>query len=1033
MRSTGDISSPRPPRARRPASGGSTGRNRRRWWLIGGVVVVIFLFASLKSLATLYTDNLWFSSVHQHAVWSTLLAIKVGLFASFGAAFFIVLLVNLIVCDRISGGPDSFDPEDELVVRYQQGVRPYAGRVYGAVSLVVALIAASGSIGQWNNWILFSRGVPFGSVDPQFHWNVGFFVFKLPFLMFIVDWSIASLVAILVITAVFHYLNGGIRAQRIAPRVRPAVKAHLSVLLALIALLKAAGYFLQRFQLDVSGQGVVNGAGYTDVHARLPALELLIWISIAAAAVLLWNIRRQGWTLPVLAVGVWAFVALVVGVIYPALLQVLKVNPAQSSLEIPYIKRNIQATRAAYGLSHVTVSNFAGASSVNPSSVAASAPTLASVRLWDPNPQISLQTFQKLQGFKSYYVFQSTGVDRYPINGQMTPVVVGVRQINPANLPSSSWVNTHLQYTHGEGLAMALANQSLANGNPNFAIQNVPPTSSNGLPAITQPNVYFGLNDPGYVVANTAQPEYDFQLPNGTNAETHYRANGGVRMGSFLTRAAFAIRLGDFNLLISNLITSHSRIIFVRDVQQMVQKAAPFLSVGSHPYAVVNNGHIDWIINGYVTSSQYPYSENVSNINVPPGSGLPGSYNYVRNSVKVVINSYTGAMTFYAMGNNPILRTYEREFPQMFTPESRMSQNLRNHLRYPEDMFSAQAGMLGKYHITNPTAFYTAGNAWDVSPSVGVGAPSQSLSVTQTTNAQGQVVSSSLQPMTPIYQVLQRPGSQNLSFTLSDAYVSISQGTQGSQGNQNLTAFVIADSNPNHYGQITLYQTPNGQSVVGPAQANSEILSSSKVSSAITLLDQHGSSVLLGNILLIPVGQSILYVRPLYVTSTSNPLPQLRDVIAVFGQHVAIEPSLSVALGDVLGTPVSGAAGVQPGTSGTSSPGTSRVSSALSAKIKSYLDAAASDYAQAEADLKAGNLGAYQTDVANMDAAIQAAQQLLASAGASPPGSSGSGSSGSGSSGSGSSGSGSATPHKTSTSHSSTTQSRGATTTTAPA
>lgn len=993
--------------------------------------MVIVLFASLKSLATLYTDDLWFSSVHQHAVWSTLLAIKVGLFASFGAAFFIVLLVNLIVSDRISGGPQSFDPDDELVVRYQQAVRPYAGRVYGAVSLVVALVAASGSIGQWNNWILFSRGVPFGSVDPQFHWNVGFFVFKLPFLMFVVDWSLASLVVILIITAVFHYLNGGIRAQRIAPRVRPPVKAHLSVLLALIALLKAAGYYLQRFQLDVSGQGVVNGAGYTDVHARLPALELLIWISIAAAAILLWNIRQKGWTLPVLAVGVWAFVALVVGVIYPAVLQVLKVNPAQSSLELPYIKRNIEATRSAYGLSHVVVSNFSGASTVSPSSVQSSAPTLASVRLWDPNPQISLQTFQKLQGFKSYYVFQSTGVDRYQVGGQMTPVVVGVRQINPANLPSSSWVNTHLQYTHGEGLAMALANQSLANGNPNFAIQNVPPASSDGLPAITQPNVYFGLDDPGYVVADTLQPEYDFQQPNGTNSESHYQAKGGVKMGSFLTRAAFAVRLGDFNLLISNLITSHSRILFVRDVQQMVQKAAPFLSVGSHPYAVVNNGHIDWIINGYVTSSQYPYSQNASNLQLPPGSGLPGSYNYVRNSVKVVINSYTGAMTFYAIGTNPILRTYEREFPQMFTPASRMSQNLRDHLRYPEDMFAAQAGMLGKYHITNPTAFYTAGNAWDVSPSVGVGSPSQSLSVTQTTNAQGQVTSSSLLPMTPVYQVLQRPGSQNLSFTLSDAYVSISQGTQGSQGNQNLTAFVMADSNPNHYGQITLYQTPNGQSVVGPAQANSEILSSSTVSSAITLLDQHGSSVLLGNILLIPVGQSILYVRPLYVTSTTNPLPQLRDVIAVFGQHVAIESSLSVALGDVLGTPVSGAAGVQPGSGVGTSSGHNGVSSAISAKIASYLNAAAADYAQAQVDLKAGNLGAYQTDIANMDVAIQAAQQLLASSQSGS--SSGSSSSATGSSGSSSPASGSSGSHSTSPSHTSTTSSRRTTTSTTSA
>ena len=333
-------------------------RHRARWWLIGFVVVIVILLISLRSLAGLYTDSLWFSSVDLHNVFTTLLAIKLGLFGVFGAIFFAVLWVNLVVCDRIAGHDVVLAQEDELVRRYQQFVRPYAGRIYVGLAFVLALIGASGTVGQWNNWILFRHGGNFGVTDPQFHKDIGFYVFKLPFLIFIVDWTLAILIVTLAVSVVFHYFNGGIQPQRGLPRVRPPVKAHISVLLALIALDKAAGYVLQRWSLVNSQDGYVNGAGYTDVHARLPAETLLIYVSIFAAVILLFNIRRQGWTLPVLAIGIWAFVALVVGIIYPALLQALKVTPAQSSLEAPYINRNITATRDAYSLNNVKVHQF---------------------------------------------------------------------------------------------------------------------------------------------------------------------------------------------------------------------------------------------------------------------------------------------------------------------------------------------------------------------------------------------------------------------------------------------------------------------------------------------------------------------------------------------------------------------------------------------------------------------------------------------------------------------------------------------------
>jgi hypothetical protein len=550
------------------------------------------LLASLRTLASIYTDGLWFSSVGYHNVFSTLLVVKLGLFGVFGAIFFVVMWVNLVVCDRLASEDLGAVQKDELVRRYQQIVRPYAGRLYIALAIIMALIAASGTIGEWQNWILFRHGGNFGIKDPQFGKDIGFYIFKLPFLNFVVDWTLAILIVTLVVSALFHYLNGGIMPQRGIPRVRPAVKAHISVLLALIALTKAAGYILQRWGLVNAQDGYVGGAGYTDVHARLPALLLLVVVSIFAAAILLFNIRRQGWTLPILAVGIWAFVALVVGVIYPALLQTLKVTPAQSSLEAPYIQRNIVATRAAYDLNNVKVKQYSATTNVTTATVTQQSATLKNIRLWDPDNAITLQTFVQQQKIRSYYTFPSLGVDRYTIDGKVTPVLIGVREISTANLPSQSWVNEHLQFTHGEGVAVAVANQAQSNGNPVYGIKNVPPSSSNGLPKVTQPNVYFALGDTGYVVANTKQLEVDYEKGNGTSIESHYNSTGGVKLSSVFERAAFALRLGDFNLFISDQITGNSRIMFVRDPVQMAEKAAPFLTFNQNPYAVVNNGQI---------------------------------------------------------------------------------------------------------------------------------------------------------------------------------------------------------------------------------------------------------------------------------------------------------------------------------------------------------------------------------------------------------------------------------------------------------
>ncbi|MBF6555064.1 MAG: UPF0182 family protein [Acidimicrobiales bacterium] len=943
------------PQTPRPAS------LRRRRGIIIGVIILIIVIASLRTFAIFYTDALWFSSVSLHSVWVKLFEIKVGLMVTFAVLFAALLMASLLVAERLAPKGPTLDAEDEFVKRYQEVIGPYARWLRIGVVVVLSLIVGSQAIGQWQNWILFSNSSQFGVTDPQFHRNVGYFVFTLPFQQFLVHWFLVALFVVLLITLLSHYLNGGIRMQGSRPRVRPAVKAHISVILGLLALVKAVGYYLARFNLDLSSNGYTQGAGYTDVHARLPALQLLILVSLAAAGLLIYNIRRQGWALPILGVGLWFLVALTAGTIYPAAVQALKVNPAQNTLERPYIQRNIDATRAAMDIGGVKTASYPASATLTASQLSANGDTLGNVRLWDPTQ--TQTTYDKLQDIRSYYQFNTLAVDRYKVNGSESPTIVGVREINDAGLPASSWVNRTLQYTHGYGMIVSPSNGVTANGDPQFAVSEVPPASTSGLPDVTQPSVYFGLNNAGYVVANTNQPEINYQLTNGANVETHYSGTGGVQLSSFFDQAMFALRFSDFNLIISNQITNKSRLMFDRGVQARVSKAAPFLNLDADPYPVLVGGRIDWVQDAYTTTGNYPYAQNADTGAVPQGSGLSGTFNYVRNSVKVVIDAYTGQMTFYVMTpNDPIIQTYEKAFHGMFTPASKMSAELRAHLRYPEDIFTVQATTFGKYHITNAASFYSAADAWALSPSPGSGSPSQALATTLTTNAQGQQVSTGqLVRMAPIYQEMRVPNQAQQSFTLLDAFVPISNQSQI----QTLSGFMIAGSDPGHYGQLDMFVTPRNNPVNGPAIVASKIDATPEVSSAITLLNSNGSSALLGNVLMIPVANSLLYIQPLYVASSRNAFPELQRVIAVYGnQPAAIGSSLSEALTKLFAAPVS------------TTPGAGGSTGTLSPQVRSLLDQAQTAYQQSQSDLKAGNLGAYQTDINNLESFLQQVQRL---------------------------------------------------------
>ncbi|MDA8391964.1 MAG: UPF0182 family protein [Actinomycetota bacterium] len=926
--------------------------------MVLGAVAAFVLLTSLHGIAVFYTNYLWFRTLGLQSVWSGVLGAKLGLGIVFVVVFFVLSYVNLGIVDWFAMRSFGTGADDELVQRYRALVAPRARLVRATVSLLLALLVGTGASAEWRAWILFRNSVPFGLKDPQFHRDASFYVFKLPFLSFLVSWSLAALVVVTLTVAAASYLSGGIGAQASRPRVSPHVKAHLSVLLGLIALVKAAGYYLQRFSLDLSTAGYREGAFYADVHAKLPALTLLVIVSLFAFAVLVVNIRRQGWVLPGIAVGMWLLVSVVVGSIYPALVERFSVLPSQLSKELPYIPRNIQATRYALGISNVRTAPFAANQSVTPSQLESQARSLADVRIWDPS--YAATTFQKLQDIRSYYTFNSLAVNRLTVGGKTVPVVIGARQVNSSQLPATSWVNQHLQFTHGYGAVVSPASSAAPDGNPTFSVGDVPPVSKPGAPTLGQPRVYYGPGQPGFVIANTRQPEMDYQSASGTTVESHYKGNGGVQLSSLARRAAFALRFGDLNVLISGQVKPTSRVIFMRGISSRVAKAAPFLTLDSQPYPVLLHGTIYWVQDAYTTSSHFPYGQQPNTSALPANAPLANrSFNYIRNSVKVLINSYTGKMTFYVWDpTDPIIRAYEAAFPKMFTPATAMPQALKAQLRYPLDMFTIQATEFGRYHIVDPVGFYNAGNAWSLSADPGSGSPNGG-NATLLPNGQ--------QPrMQPEYAEVQLPGSSSPSFVLLEPYVPLSRNDL----QQNLTAFLVAGSDPGSYGKLTAYVTPSGQQIDGPSLVNAKINDNTAVSSEISLLDQHGSTVTQGTVMLVPVGQSLLYVRPLYVSSAQNPLPEVKEVIVVLGNTVTMEPTLAQALNVTFGSHLN----TSTGTSGSSKPTT-----ALPPQVASLVTQASAALGQGQADLRSGNLAGYQAEVNQAQSLLSKASSLDAS------------------------------------------------------
>jgi uncharacterized membrane protein (UPF0182 family) len=894
--------------------------SRLRIAALAAVAVLVVLFLSANGVASFYTDWLWFDAQSLGAVWTTILGTRVLLAVAFTLIFFAILWGNLYIADRIKPAIRPESPEEDLVERYHAIVGSQAGKVRFGVAALFGLIAGANTSSQWQTWLLFRNGGDFGpeSNDPLFGQDAGFYVFRLPFWTFLVDWFFAALVLTLIVVLVAHYLNGGIRASVPQDRISPGVKVHVSLLLAVLALLRAAAYWIDRFHLLTSTRGAYDGALATDVNIQWPALNLLALISLFCGALFVANIRRPGWGLPAVALGIWLVSHFVIGGIFPLVYQRVRVQPVQSNREAEFVEHNIAATRFAYGLddSQVTTVDFEYQAGLSSSDVTEFNDVLSNVPVVDP--ALATEEVTRSEADRRIYSFaQSLDVDRYEIDGQKRPVVLSARGLN-INEVGDTWERQHVIFTHGYGVAMASAyddEEAPVSGESrqlNFLVSGLGQTRiADELSLdLAQPRVYYGERLDGYAIVGAARPEVDFQTSESQSVTYEYTGSGGVEMGSFLRRTAFALRFRELDPLISRNVTDSSRVIYNRDITQRVEELAPFLRFDRNPYPVLAGDQIFWIIDAYTTTTEYPYSQSVSTGVI---GDLAGGYNYVRNSVKAVVDAYNGDVTMYVIDDeDPLIAAWSQVFPDLFTDGSEMPEDLRQHLRYPEDIFTVQTDMWRDYVVDRPTEFIQGDLAWSIA--------SQPRSEAQVDEGDAPTATGSMQPQ---YLMARLPDEVSPSaepeFVLQRAFVPRGGSAGTSTDRPELTGIMIARSDPGNYGELVLLDLPDGR-VAAPTLVHSEIRKTNELNEFIR--DKAGARVQFGEMSIVLVDDTIVFVRPVYVESNSaTAVPELQRVVAVNGDRIFMGRSLDEAVaGVVSGTATVAGSGDGSGDSATVSP-----------------------------------------------------------------------------------------------------------------
>ncbi len=1023
----------RPP-PRRSGPGGERPGSGTGFGIVAGIVGVGLLAVFIVGgfALDLWTDAIWFRSVGYDSVFWTRILTQAALFAGALIAALVVLFVNVWIAGRLSpppaeggrgtvrslfermseaarsaerggwpgaryGGPDDGDespgPFGGLSGRGGRptGPSPFGPRPVGprpvtlgaddlpdltplakwaiaAVAVLVALGLAGVMSGAWETIQLFIHRVPFAVTgspvqDPVFGRDVSFFLFDLPFLRLVQSLVNGLLLGALVL-ALARYLVGGLRGTFVFST---PVRVHLALLVGLYLISVAAGYQLDKFELVYSARGVATGVSYTDQNALFFALDALTAIAALSAAFLVGAaFTRMIWPLG-LAVGIWFVASLVLGQLYPEFVQRFTVKPNEAATERPYVAFNIDMTRRSYGLAAWGQIDYGGEAPMSSQALVDERATFENARIWDYRPLRDV--LDQVQTVRQYYDFTDVDTDRYVVAGEQRQVMLSARELAPEKNPqANSWVNQKLTFTHGVGAAMVPVNAATTGGQPVFLIRDLPPASSQGAPVIDQFRIYFGERPSDWIAVGAKQPEFDYPVgsdvstpESGAGQTTRWSGKTGVRLDSMLTRLLFAARFRDLNLLISDQITSDSQLLFHRSLADRLPRIAPFLRFDKDPYLVVrDDGSLVWIQDAYTMSDRFPNAQAFDPTSLPGGTGLGDApFDYLRNSVKIVMNAYDGTMTFYVSDpTDPIIRAYEGVFPTLFTPLDQIPKDLVPHLRYPEELFNVQTRMYSTYHVTDPSAFYNREDLWTVPIDSG---NEQSL------------------PGEAYYVNMRMPGKAGTEFLLLQPMVPKSR--------PNMIAWVAARNDPPNYGQVMVFQFPQNTSVLGPNQIEAKIDADPTISAQISLWNQSGSKVIRGNLIVLPVQDSLLYLQPVYLQSTSSAFPELQKVILATSTKVVWGNTLADALGLLLGVAPAPSASPTPGpsTGPTPTPGptasTGPATSPLPADVQALVAYANDHFERAQAALRAGDFTTYGSELKLVQDALR---QLTALTGASP-------------------------------------------------
>ncbi|MFC5718763.1 UPF0182 family protein [Streptomyces gamaensis] len=873
------------------------GRPSRR---VRTLLLTLGVLAALAMLfvmfAGFWTDWLWYRSVDYSSVFTTTLGTKIGLFAVFGMLMALVVGANMWLAHRLRPPLAAMSMEQQSLDRYRMSIAPYKKWALLAVTALVGLVAGASAAGQWRTWLQWVNAVPFGRQDPQFHKDISFYTFDLPWYRFLLSFGFAAAVLSLVAAALVHYLYGGLRLTSPGERATAAATGHLSVLLGLFVGLKAIAYWLDRYGLAVKSSGLKStdgwtGLRYVDANAFLPAKTILFIIALICAVLFFATLWRRTWQLPVIGFGLMVLSAVLIGGLYPAIVQKFQVQPNEQAKEAPYIKKNITATREAYGIDDADVKDYAGTSTTDDkNTLRAETDATTSLRLLDPN--IVSPTFQQRQQVRDYYQFPSTlDVDRYKVDGKEQDTVIGLRELNLKGIPERNWINDHFKYTHGYGAITASGTSITSEGEPQFTNGELP---TKGILGSYEQRVYYGEKTTQYSIVGGPQQEVDYSENGGEKAYS-YEGKSGVSLSNPVNRAAYAVAFGEPQILYSGAIGDGSRILYNRTPKERVEAVAPWLTIDGDAYPAVIGDRIQWIVDAYTTSNGYPYASRTTLGDTTADSLTTGQravvaqqnqVNYIRNSVKATVDAYDGTVRLYQWDTeDPVLKTWMKAFPGTVKAKSEISGKLLDHLRYPQDLFKVQRELLTRYHVVEPGTFYTGSERWQVPD--------------DPTNKSGNAVP-------PYYLSMKMPDQKAPTFSLSTTFTP--------KGRENLGAFmaVDADARSADYGKIRILKLPAQSPVFGPKQMQSKFNSESKIANELNILKRGDSEIEYGNLLTVPLSGGLLYVEPVYLRGANTNFPLLKKVLVSYGKEAVLADSLDQALDQVFGAKGSESGKQQP-------------------------------------------------------------------------------------------------------------------------